>query len=53
MKKIIFILFTGFLYTGFFSCTPQAISEVVKDTHACCGDYGNIPPPPPPGNTGG
>ena len=56
MKKISLILFTVFLNLGLFSCTPQAISEEVKSTQACCGDDGDFPPPPPPpivGNGGG
>ncbi|HNP67198.1 MAG TPA: hypothetical protein PKH16_04770 [Aequorivita sp.] len=56
MKKIILVLLTVFLNLGLFSCTPQAISEEVKSTQACCGDDGHIPPPPPPpvgGNGGG
>jgi len=48
MKKIALILFTVSINMGLFSCTPQAISEEVKSTQACCGDDGYIPPPPPP-----
>ncbi|SRX73462.1 hypothetical protein [Aequorivita antarctica] len=53
MKKIILIVLTAFLNMGIFSCTPQAISEEVKSTQACCGDQGHFPPPPPGGNGGG
>ncbi|MBK5215054.1 MAG: hypothetical protein JJE55_15520 [Flavobacteriaceae bacterium] len=48
MKKALLILFAALLNAGLFSCTPQAFSEDVKTTQACCGDDGNFPPPPPP-----
>jgi len=55
MKKIILVLLTVFLNLGLYSCTPQAMSEEVKNTQACCGDDGDLPPPPPPpyGGNGG
>jgi hypothetical protein len=53
MKKIALILLTVLLNMGVFSCTPQAISEELKNTQACCGDVGNFPPPPPPPDEGG
>ncbi|WP_299114328.1 hypothetical protein [uncultured Winogradskyella sp.] len=53
MKKIYVILFTVFLNGAFFSCTPEALTEEIKE-QACCDGSGEIdpPPPPPPGNGG-
>lgn len=56
MKKIHLILFTLFLNTALFSCTPTALSELDKnaeDGQECCGNGGDIPPPPPEPETGG
>ena len=48
MKKTYIILFTIFLNTVLFSCTPEEIIEEEITLQACCGDGGDIPPPPPP-----
>ena len=47
MKKLYVLLFTVFLNAAFMSCTPEAISDEIKE-QACCGETGEIPPPPPP-----
>jgi ABC-type Fe3+-hydroxamate transport system substrate-binding protein len=61
MKKIILIVFTGFLTLFLFSCSDnedlnlnesQGIElEAPVQATACCGNEGEIlPPPPPPPN---
>jgi len=48
VKKIVIIFLTGFLISGIFSCTPQALDTHGKLSPECCGDDIPIPPPPPP-----
>ncbi|WP_298328423.1 hypothetical protein [uncultured Dokdonia sp.] len=48
MQKIIYIVLTGFLILGFYSCTPESIIEETATPVACCGDDLPILPPPPP-----
>lgn len=60
MKKIYLVLFTVFLNSMFFSCTPPSLGgeEVIETEIAeCCDEDGEIlppppPPPPPPTTTG-
>lgn len=48
MKKIYLILFTVFLNSALFSCTPTSIVEDGVKSTICCGEDGDIVPPPPP-----
>lgn len=47
MKKLIYLFTVLFIGASFNSCTPESITEQVKE-QACCGEGEEIPPPPPP-----